>query len=466
MRTNGLMRVFAVLAISMVLFVSFTACGKKTDSPPTGETPDKAVNKDGDIDVDKLDIPDRMKEAIKSGRIPMERVKQFLAMRNSSAPLVKIERVKRQPINAFLVLNGTVEPERKVEVYSRLSAYVKEIVREEGALVKKDDVLALLDDTEISILHRQAQLQMEQAQLTLETETANYERSKELKKTEMISDQDYQLSETNYNKAKLDFENKQESFKDLELQLSYTKITAPVEGYVTERLVEVGSRVNANQQLFTVEDFFPLLVKVYVPSSDVVNLKEGMETEVNNDVLGGMVFKGKIKLINPRIDVQSGTVKVTIEVYDKTQKLKPGMFVETKILIRNKPDAVVIPRKAVSYKENEAYIFIFDRQTMEVSLRFIETGISEGDNIEVTKGLEENEPLVTVGVEGLKDKMKVSIEGFGRSGGPGGSHSPGGFRGPGTPGGTEGFRRPGGTSPRQQEKQAEDSTDTDKKVSS
>jgi len=409
----------------MVMAVSFTACGGSGGEGKSKEIKEDNGKKDGEIDVDKLDIPDRMKEAIKSGRIPMERVKQFLEMRNGNNPVVKLERVKRQPINAFLVLNGTVEPERKVEVYSRLSAYVKKIVREEGALVEKGDTLALLDDTEIRILHRQAQLQLQQAKLTLEDESANLERSKELKKTEMISDQDYQLSESNYNKAKLDFQNKQENFKDLELQLSYTNISAPVDGYVTERMTEVGSRVNANQQLFTVEDFSPLLVKVYVPSSDVVNLEDGMEAEIDSDVLNGMIFKGKIKIINPRIDVQSGTVKVTIEVFDKTKKLKPGMFVETKILIRNKPDAVVIPKKAVSYRENEAYVFIFDRKTMAVSKRTVETGISEGDNIEITSGLEEGEPLVTVGVEGLKDKMKVSVQGFGGPGGPGG---PGGDR--------------------------------------
>lgn len=424
MRKYGMKKVLLAGLISILMAVSFIACGNGGgEGKGKEEAKEDKGKKDGEIDVDKLDIPDRMKEAIKSGRIPMERVKQFLEMRKGNNPVVKLERVKRQPINAFLVLNGTVEPERKVEVYSRLSAYVKEIVREEGALVKKGDSLALLDDTEIRILYRQAQLQLQQAKLTLEDELANFERSKELKKTEMISDQDYQLSESNYNKAKLDFENKQENFKDLELQLSYTNITAPVDGYVTERMTEVGSRVNANQQLFTVEDFSPLLVKVYVPSSDVVNLEDGMETEINSDVLNGKIFKGKIKIINPRIDVQSGTVKVTIEVFDKTQKLKPGMFVETKILIRNKPDAVVIPKKSVSYRENEAYVFIFDRKTMEVSKRIVETGISEDDNIEITSGLEEGEPLVTVGVEGLKDKMKVSIQGFG---GPGGHGRPGG----------------------------------------
>ena len=413
--------------VVLLALVFFTYCGKSSnDTAKLEKAKGKTDKKEETIDIDKLDIPDRMKEAIKSGRIPMERVKQFLEMRKGmgNAPLVKIEPVRQQPIHAFLVLNGIVEPERKVEVYSRLPAYVKNILREEGEFVKKEDVLALLDDTEIRISHRQAQLQLEQAKLTLEDEAANFERSKELKKTEMISDQDYQLAETNYNKAKLDHQNKQESFKDLELQLSYTKIKSPVEGYVTERLIEVGTRVSSNQHVYTVEDFSPLLVKVYVPTSDIINLETGMETEVTSDVLGGMVFNGKIKLINPRIDVQSGTVKVTIEVFDRTKKLKPGMFVETKILIRNKPDALVIPKKSVSYKENEAFVFVFERQGMQVSKRVIKTGISEGDNIEVTSGLEAGERIVTVGVEGLKDKMKVNVQGFGR---------PSGFRGPGTP---------------------------------
>ncbi|MCP5105359.1 MAG: efflux RND transporter periplasmic adaptor subunit, partial [bacterium] len=211
------------------------------------------------------------------------------------------------------------------------------------------------------------------------------------------------------------------------------KIKSPVEGYITERLVEIGHRVNANQQVYTVEDFSPLLIKVYVPTSDVVNLKKGMETEVTTDVLKGRVFNGKIKLINPRIDVQSGTVKVTVEVFDKSMLLKPGMFVETKILIRNKPDALVIPKKSSAYKRNESFVFVLQRG-MKVAKQIVETGITEGDNIEVTGGLEEGQRIVIVGVEGLKDQMQVNIEGPGGTPfkrGPGGQHGERGTQGPG-----------------------------------
>jgi membrane fusion protein (multidrug efflux system) len=422
------MKKYFVLILCLLLISFFTQCGKKdapSQSPAKEEKGDRQQTgkKDGDvkagkeekkgeeIDIDKLDIPDRMKEAIKSGRIPNERVKEFLEMRKSGAnlPAVNVERVQRQKINAFLVLNGVVEPERKVEVYSRLSAYVKNIIKEEGDFVKKGDVLALLDDTEIIISYRQAQIQLEQAKLTLKDEETNYQRSEELKKTEMISEQDIQLSQATYNKAKLDLQTKLENFKDLELQLSYTKIKSPVEGYVTERLMEVGSRVNANQHIYTVEDFSPLLVRVYVPTADIVNLKTEMEAQVVTDVLKGMVFEGRVKLINPRIDVQSGTIKVTIEVFDSTRKLKPGMFVETRIVVSNKPDALVVPRKSIVYEQNQPYVFVFNFQGMQVSKRSIKTGISEGDNIEVAEGLQEGDRIVTVGVEGLKDQMKVRV---------------------------------------------------------
>jgi len=406
------MKKIALLLVGLVAISFLIHCGK-SDQPKAVEKGKKAQK----IDIDKLDMPERMKKAIKDGRMSMERAKQMLEMRRGGGrgesggrvPAVKVEPVQRRKINAFLVSNGVVEPERKVAVYSRLSAYVKKIVKEEGAFVKTNDVLALLDDTEIRISHRQAQIQLEQAKLTLHDEETNYQRSKKLRETEMISEQDFQLARANYSKAKLEHQNKTESFKDLELQLSYAKMKSPVDGYVTERLIDVGTRVNSNQHVYTVEDFSPLLVKVYVPTSDIINLEKGMESKVVTDVLKGMVFNGKIKLINPRIDVQSGTVKVTIEVFDASRKLKPGMFVETRIVISNKPDALVVPRKSLSYQQNHPYVFVFNFKGRQVSKRSIKTGIADGDYIEVKEGLEEGERIVTVGVEGLKDQMKVRI---------------------------------------------------------
>jgi len=414
------MRKTLIVLISLWIALAF-GCRKAGEVPQTGEAAASPGQKPGrkpqnatDIDVDKLNIPDKLKQEIKSGRIPKDKIPEILAnIQGGGSPdqgeayPVSVGQVQRKSLNSYLVLNGSVEPERKVEVFSRLGAYVKQIVKEEGDYVKESDILAFLDDTEIRISYQQAKIELEQAQLSLEEAEQNYTRNKELIARELISEQEYQTQEAQYKQRQLDHQNRLENFKNLELQLNYTKIRALSEGYITERLIEVGSRVTANQQVYTIEDFKPLLVRVYVPTSDAIKLNEKMTAEVTTEVLKGNNFAGNIKLINPRIDVQTGTVKVTVEVYDETLRLKPGMFVEVRIVIGQKENALVIPRRAVLYKQNRTYAFILNGN--KATQREITLGLTEEDDVEVSGGLAEGDVIVTVGVDGLKDGQRVDV---------------------------------------------------------
>jgi len=327
----------------------------------------------------------------------------------SGTPAVPVNKgtVQRAALNSYLVLNGIVEPERKVEIFSRLAAYVKAIVKEEGAFVKKNEVLALLDDTEIRITYEQAKIELEQAMLNQEEAEKNYNRAVELRNRDLISEQEFQTTENTFKQRQLDYKNRQENSKDLELQLNWTRIRSLSEGYITERLIEVGDRVTANQQVYTIEDFKPLLIRVFVPTSDSIKLRTGMLSEVTSEVLPGSIFPGSVKLINPRIDVQTGTVKVTVEVFDESQRLKPGMFVESRIIIGKKEDVLVIPRRAILYKQNKTYVFVLNQD--QVSQREIELGLTEEDKAEVLSGLNEGEEIVVVGVESIKDGQRVDV---------------------------------------------------------
>lgn len=420
------MRKIAIILLIALISMYF-ACGKSDNPsqpgdqnrpgtsqdqkrPPTkpGADPNREGQQPGgEIDIDKLNIPDQMKEAIKSGRIPMDRVREYLASQQEDAAVVNVQQIGRKNLNSYLVLNGVVEPERSVEVYSRLSAYVKNIIKEEGDYVRENDILAQLDDTEILISYQQAKIQLEQAKLSLEEAEANFNRSQELIKKDLISEQEYQTTESAFNQRKLDYDNRMENFKNLELQLDWTKIRALSDGYITERMIEVGSRVNQNQQVYTIEDFSPLLIRVFVPSSDAIKLETGMTAEVTTNILEGKVFMGDIKLINPRIDSQTGTIKVTIEVFDDSLQLKPGMFVEVKIIIGMKENILVIPRKAILFKQNKTYVFVMDQG--RVSQREVIMGLTEEDEVEITEGLNEGEFIVTVGVEALKDGQQVRV---------------------------------------------------------
>ncbi|TET71685.1 MAG: efflux RND transporter periplasmic adaptor subunit [Candidatus Aminicenantes bacterium] len=420
-----------ILIVFLALAVS---CGKSGDSgidkgtkpaekQQAEKTPDKkgtlgrpgqkpgAKSQDGkEIDVDKLDIPDHMKEAIKSGRIPKDQIPEILArFQGGGGPAapVSVTPVQRQNLNSYLVLNGIVEPEKKVEIYSHLSAYVKKIVKEEGDYVKENDVLAQLDDTEIIIIYNQAKIQLDQAKLNLEEAENNYIRSQELVKRSLVSEQDFQATEAQFKQSQLEYQNRMENFNNLKLQLDWTKIRALSEGYITERLIEAGDRVNSNTQVYTIEDFNPLLIRVFVPTSDAINLALGMSAEVTTDVLKGLGFEGKVKLINPRIDVETGTVKVTVEIFDNSLRLQPGMFVKVQIAIGMKENVLVIPRKAILYKQNKSYVFVLNRR--QVSQREVLLGLLEEDHVEVTEGLNEGEVIVIVGVEGLKDGQRVDV---------------------------------------------------------
>jgi RND family efflux transporter MFP subunit len=320
---------------------------------------------------------------------------------------VNIETVARRSLNSYLVLNGIVEPERQVQVFSRLSAYVTQIVREEGAYVREGDVLAVLDDTEIRISHEQARIALEQAKLALDEAQKNLTRSLELFKKDLIAEQEHQTTEATYKQRLLDHQNREESFKDLELQLNWTRIRSQAEGFVTERLIEAGGRVSANQQAYTIEDFKPLLVRVYVPTSDAIGLKTGLPAEVATEILKGEAFKGSVTLINPRVDVQTGTIKVTVEVYDDTLRLRPGMFVAVRIATGAKDDVLVIPRKAILFKTGKTYVFVVKDGL--AGQREITLGLTEEDHAEVTGGIAEGDVIVSVGVENLKDGQPVTV---------------------------------------------------------
>jgi RND family efflux transporter MFP subunit len=384
--------------------------GNKDTPGMPGQKPG-AKSQDGkEIDVDKLDIPGRMKEAIKSGRIPKDQIPQILARYQGGggpAVPVSVTPVQRQNLNSYLVLNGIVEPERKVEIYSHLSAYVKKIVKEEGDYVKENDVLAQLDDKEIIISYNQAKIQLDLAKLNLEEAENNYVRSQELVKRSLVSEQDFQATEAQFKQSQLEYQSRMENFNNLKLQLNWTKIRALSEGYITERLIEAGDRVNTNTQVYTIEDFNPLLIRVFVPTSDALKLALGMSAEVTTEVLKGYIFEGNVKLINPRIDVETGTVKVTVEVFDNSLRLKPGMFVKVQIAIGMKENILIIPRKAILYKQNKSYVFVLSRR--QVSQREVLLGLLEEDHVEVTEGLNEGEVIVIVGVEGLKDGQRVDV---------------------------------------------------------
>ncbi len=198
-----------------------------------------------------------------------------------------------------------------------------------------------------------------------------------------------------------------EKFKSLELQLAYTKIRSPIDGWVTERKIDQGTRVNPGTEVYIVEDFDPLLARVYVPEKDIVKLKKGQEVEVSSEVYKN-IFKGNIKIINPRIDPQSGTFKVTIAIKDSSLKLRPGMLVSCNIIVNKKESALIVPKKAIFFKKGISYVYLLKRGGI-VKLQKIKLGEELEKDYEILSGIKEGDIVITQGIENIKPGARVKV---------------------------------------------------------
>ena len=339
----------------------------------------------------------------------------------SRAISIRAYRAKREPISTYIVSNTTLEAIRKVTVYARLNAIIEEIMVEEGAVVREGDVLLRLEDREVQNEYEQASIAVDEAHLGLrqgevqvQLSAADYERSEDLFEQRLISKQEFdQVSLTNRIDA-LGVETAQQRLKAAQarlraakIQLEYTEIPSPIDGVIKERLVEGGSRVNGNEQVFSVEEFPPLWARIFIPERDLPQLSVAQKAQVRVDTFPDQDFEAVIKMINPTVDASSGTVKVTLEM-ERADRLRPGMFGTVYITTETRPDAIVIPKKAVLRERDENRIFVITAENV-VEKREVVLGFSEEDRVEVLEGIQEGEDVVTVGYEGLADGYAVNI---------------------------------------------------------
>ncbi|MEE8350122.1 MAG: efflux RND transporter periplasmic adaptor subunit [Acidobacteriota bacterium] len=326
-----------------------------------------------------------------------------------------------EPISTYIVSNTTVESIRRVSVYAKLNALVEEILVEEGTPVREGDLLLRLEDREVrneyeqaDIAVDQARLQVEQAEVKGELSKVNQARALDLFSQRLISQQELdQTSLTNrtdrlsIDTAEQQYQAAQARLRAATIQMEYTRITASLDGVVTHRMVEVGDRVNSNQEVFSIEEFPPLWARIFVPEKDLPELRVGQPASLSVETFPEERFPARIKMINPTIDAASGTVKVTLEI-ERTNRLRPGLFGTVYIATETRPDAVVIPKKAILRERNESKVFVITAAG-QVEKRDVTLGFSDIDRIEIVEGVREGEAVVTVGHEGLADGYAVNV---------------------------------------------------------
>lgn len=307
--------------------------------------------------------------------------------------------VKREDISTLLLTTTTLAPERAVDVVAKTSGLVTSLLVEEGDAVRAGQILAKLDEEELIIAMREAEIRAQNMKRIFERTAEMFEKNLVAKQT--------------YDDAKFNYETAQSQYENAKLRVEYTQIRSPIDGVVTERLIEVGQRVNQNQILFRVGDFDPLLARIFIPEKEMRKVHVGQAAEVLVEAAPDRKFTGVVSRISPIVDPASGTVKVTLEIRDRSGILRPGMFANVNIITDTHENALVIPKKALILESERDEVFVIENGVVRKVQ--VELGYREGERVEVLSGLSEGQMVVTVGQEGLRDGMPVRLVGQGIS---------------------------------------------------
>ena len=366
---------------SLMMILLLLACGDGTAENNGSDSKIAALTDSTDSDSIKTDKDVNNKSAMggddkKSDLVPVE-----------------IVAVETGTISDYILLSANLETEKMADVFSRVQGLVEQAYVEEGDFVKKGQVLLSLEDDEYKLAE-------EKAALTYEKQKSDFERIEQMYKQSLLSIEEFE-------QAKFTMKGLEVDWKQAKLNLSYTRITAPISGVVGDRLIKPGDRIQPTSKLFTVINTQEMIAVVYAPEKQLGTVRKDQKAYVTSDHLENEKFEGWIKRVSPVVDPQSGTFKITIGVNNKNSKLRAGMFVNTHIITATHEDAVLIPKKAIVYENEGMNVFVVrDSIASKVILK---VGFQDHEKVESLEGIRAGDKIIVVGQAGLKDGAKVRV---------------------------------------------------------
>ena len=344
------------------------------------------------------------------------------ATKSASVP-VEVAAATHQSVTANYSGTATLEAVGDAQVVSKTTGIVLKMLVEEGMYVQKGQVLATLDDDA-------TRNKLAQASATLNKAQAAYDKSEKGVALKITPRADY-------DRDKYDLAAQRAVVAGAQIDLSYTRIVAPISGVIAKRSVKLGNLVQTNQVLFQIVDMDPLQAVLNVPERDLDTLKAGQHVQMRVDALSGKTFDGVIARIAPVVDAASGTFRATCEFHDSTQTLKPGMFGRIEVAYDLRHDALVVPRNAIVEEDGESSVFVVEPAPVKAApvatvkgkageavaaeatkpaapgfvakRRVVKTGYTEGDRIEIREGLADGERVITIGRNAVREGTEIQV---------------------------------------------------------
>jgi membrane fusion protein (multidrug efflux system) len=295
-------------------------------------------------------------------------------------------------IATYYRATASLDPDKRADVLARVAGIIESIVAEEGDRVAEGQILLHIVDDEYR--HRTTM-----ARVDLEKQEARLARAQKIFDQGLSSAEDFDAIRTDKASA-------QANLELAELELSYTEVRAPFTGHVVRRLVDQGQTVANGTALFSLADMDRLLARVFIPAKEFRSIRPDQPVQLVVSSTGDRLT-GRIDLVNPLVDPESGTIKVTVEVTDYPPTTRPGDFVEVSIVTDNHTDSLLVPRIAVVTERGQRSVYVVDGEIAHQ--RAVEVGFEDDDHAEIVSGLEPGELVVIQGQRALRDGQPVSV---------------------------------------------------------
>jgi RND family efflux transporter MFP subunit len=372
---------------------------------------------------------------------------------------VELGPVKKGDLSAHLVVVGNLIGEQTVDVAPKTSGRVERVFVQLGDRVRRNQVLAKIEDREIVEQVRQAVASQEVSKATIRQREAdlrvaevNFERSKNLYTRQLLAKQALDDAESRYlaAQAQLDLSKAQQTqtdarLEELQINLQNTSVTSPVDGFVGKRNVDAGAMVSQNSPIASVVDISRLRMVANIIEKDLRMVTVGDTADVEVDAYPGETFNGHIARVAPVLDPSTRTASMEVEVPNANFKLKPGMYARVNLTVEERKGVLVAPKNAVIDFESKRGVWI-PSEDNHAKFVAVELGIEDSDHVEIRSGLKEGDRIVTTGAAAVKNNDQLIIAG---ADGPSGQGVPTGRGGRGGrgPRGGEGPRAEGAEGP-------------------
>ena len=337
-------------------------------------------------------------------------------------PIVEVEPAVTDDMEIYGEYVGRIRAQQFVEIRARVEGFLERMLFDEGTYVKKGQPLFIIDPKQYQARANKAKAQLNKDKALALKAERDLERIRPLYQQNAASQLDLDNAIASYESAKAEVEMSEADLTQAETALSYTTVSSPISGYISERNVDIGTLVSPGGQslLATVVKSDTVRVDFSMTGLDYlktkarnVNLGQKDTTRTWDPYItitlpDNSVYplRGLVDFADPQVDPQTGTFSVRAEMPNPDHILLPGQFTKVRLLLDVRENAVVVPSKAIAIEKGGAYIFVV-RTDSVAERRMVELGPEVGNNVIIERGLIPNEHIVVEGFHKLTHGDKV-----------------------------------------------------------